>query len=124
MFLGSMRGNIRLDGFYENNLFFGPAFLQHRHAELEEHLQQHTTPIDDAAIALATDPWDQPPAMKSRIRYQDVKISKEMIKKSRMDLVSRCGVCRNLHLEAKRAGKKYRYRVPTQFSSTGSDSSS
>lgn len=119
MFQGSMRGNIDLTGYYQNNLFFGPQFLLYRHSELVPFIGGHKTDITEETIRIATDPWDKPFKMYSRKRYEDVKITKEMVKASRVDLVSRCGVCRSMHLKAKREGENHRYLVPSQFSSSG-----
>ena len=112
MFQGSMRGNISLQGYYDNHLFFGPQFLLQRHEELLPYMgEPHNSIITADTIREATKPFPEPPKRYSRLQYPDVEISTDMIKKSRMDLVSRCHTCRSLHLEAKRSGKRYKYRV-------------
>lgn len=113
MFQGSMHGNISLAGYYENNLFFGPQFLIRRHAELTQFLKGalvgHKTQITEESMAEAVGPL--PGIIHSRVEYPDVVITDEMIKQSRMDLLSRCGTCRNLHLKEKREGRSHRYTV-------------
>lgn len=115
MFQGSMRGNISLTGFYEGGLFFGPSFLLHRHSELMPFIDGHRSPVTPITIAEAIAPW---PKMKSRLTYPDVALTKEVVKQSRMTLVSRCGVCRSKHLGAKRNGEPYRYDIPSSFGSS------
>ena len=115
MFQGSMRGNISLAGFYDGNLFFGPQFLIHRHNELtmllKGQLVGHKTQITTETIAEATGP--QAGLVYSRLSYPDIQITKEMVKQSRMDLLSRCSNCRNLHLRRKREGRKFKYPIPS-----------
>lgn len=106
MFQGSMRGNIDLTGYYENNLFFGPTFLLRRHQELSSFIEGHKTPITAETIAIATAPW---PGMYSRKSYPDIDITQDMVKESRMELVSRCRACRSMHLNEKRQGRPHRY---------------
>lgn len=113
MFRGSMHGNKNLKGFYDNWLFFGPQFLLYRHNELEEFFGGHKSPMTEISIAEAIGPL---PGIKySRESYPDVLITVEMVKASRMTLLSRCGTCRMLHLSEKREGRPYKYRVPARF---------
>lgn len=124
MFLGSMRGNKSLDGFYEGGLFFGPAFLEHRHRQLKAFIEGHHTEITPIRIAEATAPWSGKPVMYGRKTYHDLPITKAVIKESRTTLLSRCGYCRSLHLRAKREGEKFRYTVPSRFASSDSPTDS
>lgn len=114
MFQGSMRGNISLQGYYDNNLFFGPIFLLHRHNELTMFLKgqliQHKTQMTLETIGEAVGPL--PGLVHSRLYYADTSITTDMIKQSRMDLLSRCSTCRNLHLKEKREGRSHRYTIP------------
>jgi hypothetical protein len=109
MMLGSMQRGKSMQGFYDNGLFFGPAFLHYRHEELSGHLAGHSSPILEMVEGhrlsripgLAVD-WTL---------YPDLVITKTAITKSVRTLISRCVDCLNLHKRAMNEGRETRYRI-------------
>lgn len=112
MFLGAMQRNKNLKGFYENGLFFGPAFLYYRHEELSKYLTGHRSPI--LSLVPGSRLSQIPGLVVNFELYPDTPITSEALKTSLRTLISRCSTCLSLHMKAKDEGKSISYRVDTR----------